>query len=40
MKKFFKFIGILFLVLIVALVGGGYYFIKNFDLNKYKRFGL
>ena len=28
MKKFFKFIGILFLVLIVALVGGGYYFIK------------
>jgi len=38
MKKFFKFIGILFLVLIVALVGGGYYFIKNFDLNKYKSY--
>ena len=38
MKKFFKFIGFLFLVLIVALVGGGYYFIKNFDLNKYKSY--
>lgn len=38
MKKFFKVIGILFLVLIVVAVGGGYYFIKNFDLNKYKSY--
>lgn len=38
MKKFFKFIGILFLILIIVAVGGGYYFIKNFDLNKYKSY--
>jgi len=38
MKKFFKFAGILLLVLAIVLVGGGYYFIKNFDLNKYKNY--
>ena len=38
MKKFFKFIGILFLIVIVAGIGGGYYFLKTFDLNKYKSY--
>ena len=36
MKKFFKFIGILFLVLIVALVGGGYYLSRILTLINIK----
>jgi len=38
MKKFFKIIGVLLLVLIAGAVGGGYYFLKTFDLNKYKSY--
>ena len=38
MKKFFKIIGALFLILLIALVATSYYLIKTFDLNKYKSY--
>ena len=36
MKKFLKIFFSLILILIIAVVAGGYYFIKTFDLNEYK----
>lgn len=38
MRKFFKIVGILFLFLVIIVGVGGYFFIKNFDLNKYKAY--
>ncbi len=38
MKKFFKVISVLLLILIAGVIGGGYYFLKTFDLNKYKSY--
>ena len=38
MKKFGKIFGIIFLGLVLLIGIPGYYFIKNFDLNKYKSY--
>ncbi len=38
MKKFFKILSFLLIVLILGILGGGYYFLKTFDLNEYKKY--
>lgn len=38
MRKFFKIAGIIFFSLVILIGVPGYYFIKNFDLNKYKAY--
>lgn len=38
MRKFFKIAGIILLGLVILIGVPGYYFIKNFDLNKYKAY--
>lgn len=38
MRKFFKIAGIVFFSLVILIGVPGYYFIKNFDLNKYKSY--
>ena len=38
MKKFFKVLFFVIMVLILGVLGGGYYFLKTFDLNEYKKY--
>lgn len=38
MKKFLKVMGIIIFSLVIVIAISGYYFIKNFDLNKYKSY--
>ena len=38
MKKIFKILSFLLVVIVLGVLGGGYYFLKTFDLNEYKKY--